>query len=77
MQKYSDDGVFLSPLVNSSKIILSKHFLSVSPVLISFSTHFLEEFEAAEFILIIQSVRLSYNFEDLVSILTLLGDLVL
>jgi len=35
---------------------LSKHFLSVSPVLIGFSTHFLEEFVAAEFILIIQLV---------------------
>jgi len=29
-----------------------QHFLSVSPVLIGFSTHFIEEFVAAEFILI-------------------------
>ena len=47
---------FLSPLAASNKIILSEHFQSVSPVLIGFSTHFLQEFVAAEFILIIQSV---------------------
>ena len=49
----------------------------MSPVLIGFSIHFLEEFVAAEFIVIIQLVWLSYNFEDLVSILALLGNLVL
>ena len=32
----------------------------MSPVLIGFSTHFSEAFVAADFILIIQSVRLSY-----------------
>ena len=49
----------------------------MSPVLIGFSIHFLEEFVAAEFVVIIQLVWLSYNFEDLVSILALLGNLVL
>ena len=49
----------------------------MSPVLIGFSIHLLEEFVAAEFIVSIQLVWLSYNFEDLVSILALLGNLVL
>ena len=55
-QKYFDDRVFLSPLFAYNKIIFSKHSQSVSPALIGFSTHFLEEFVAAWFILIIQPV---------------------
>ena len=57
LAKVFDDRVFFpASCCFYNKIILSKHFLSVSPVLIGFSTHFLEEFVAAEFILIIQLV---------------------
>jgi len=61
-----------------NKIILLKHFLSVSPVLIGFSTHFLEEFVATEFILPVLFSWCDWViiFEDLVSILPLLGNFV-